>query len=171
MPEVTVALAGRKDEIIVWNLHVRTIGETGDHIALILIDRTHLAKDYRGIPLPGENSPNGSPDLAWSQNGGCYLVKQRLKQMVICPVEQNHFDWSPAESFSCRQATKAASNDYNTRQFLIHRPAWGSRLLFANSHFCAGALVHPSRSNSEGRTGLTRTDLSVPVKYSARESA
>src|ERR1043166_3756282 len=40
--------------------------------------------------------------------------------MVICAVEQNHFDWSPANRFGGCQTTKAASNDYDTRQFLIH---------------------------------------------------
>jgi hypothetical protein len=40
--------------------------------------------------------------------------------MVICPVEQNHFDWSPAKSFGGCQTTEASPDDYNTRRFLIH---------------------------------------------------
>jgi len=93
--------------------------------------------DYHGIPLPGENAPNGSPHLIWSQNGGCYLVKQRLKQMGICPVEQNHFDWSPAESFGCCQAVKPPPTITTRGSFsFIGRP--GNRITVRELPFLPG---------------------------------
>ena len=48
-------------------------------VATSVLAPSQISAPIRGIPLPGENPANGSRDLAGCQDGGGYLVQQRLK--------------------------------------------------------------------------------------------
>src|SRR6185295_3834777 len=156
--KITVARTGREDQAVIGDVHVAAVGEAGHDEALILVHGGYLAEDDRRIPLPAENAADRSTDLARRKHGGRHLIEQWLEQMVVAAVNQNHFNRSPAKSLGGGQTTKAAPNDYNARQFLIHSSVgYSCERIWMTLGELPLALVElggAKRSNSESRTGL-----------------
>src|SRR5207244_8049089 len=50
----------------------------------------------------------------------CYLIQQRLKNMMVCPINENDFDRRFSKSFGRGETTKTATDDHY---------AWPFRLL------------------------------------------
>src|SRR6185503_9904417 len=141
-------LAGREEQIVVWNLHVRTIGRAGDHIALALIKpRIPLhglpwySSAWRECPeweSPSDLEPKRRllPGKAKAQTNGD--LSGRAKSLRL----------EPSGELWLLPSRQAASNDHATRQFLIHRPAWESNYcsrtpVFARARWSTRADQNP----------------------------
>src|SRR5208282_4846206 len=63
VPKITVALAGRENEIIIGNVDFRTILRVDHHITLLFVHAGYFSKNYRRVALLPQNAPNRSADL------------------------------------------------------------------------------------------------------------
>src|SRR5580704_5343050 len=79
------------------------------------VDRRRLAKNYAGIALPPQYPSYRRRNIARSQRGGRHLVEQRLKQVVVAPIDHRQPDGCALERPRRRHPTEAATNDDDVR--------------------------------------------------------
>ena len=56
------------------------------------INSVHLAHQDRDIALIAQQVPNGRGNFGRGQHGRRHLIQQRLKQVMIRPIDQHYFD-------------------------------------------------------------------------------
>src|SRR5262249_4209073 len=91
----------------------------------------NFSQQHARILLFAKDSPDRRGDLTWCQNGGRYLIEQRLKEMMICTIEKNDARRRALERLCCSQAAKATTDDHDDRHFTAHTNRETSR-----QHFC-----------------------------------
>src|SRR5262249_15141275 len=82
------------------------------HATLLLIYPGDLAHDHGRVLLFSQNSANWGADLRRTKHRRCHLVKKRLKQVMICSINQNDLAGRLAKSFCRSQAAKPAADDH-----------------------------------------------------------
>jgi len=70
--------------------------------------------------LLSQHVPDGPGDLGRRQRRGRHLVQQRLKAMMILPIDDDHVDGNPAERLRGFEATEACTHDDDPRTLLRH---------------------------------------------------
>src|SRR5215472_12240216 len=110
--EITVSRAGRKNEVIVRYGDMLAICVVYKNAALLLIHAGDLAHDHGRVLLFSQNSADWGADLGWGKHRRRYLIEERLKQMMICPINQNDLDRRFAKSFCRSQAAKPTADDH-----------------------------------------------------------
>ncbi len=68
VPEVTVPLPCREDEIVVWDLHLRAIRRVGENVTLFFVHAGYFRHDHGRVALLPKNAPNRSADLPGSKH-------------------------------------------------------------------------------------------------------
>src|SRR6202035_249691 len=91
-----------------------TIGIADDDALLLLVHARDLPKDHRRVPLVSQNTPNRRANLTRRQHGGCHLVEQRLKQMMVGSINQQDLHGSVAQGFRGCQPAEAPAYDDNS---------------------------------------------------------
>ncbi len=112
--EIRVACPGGDDEIVVGNLAIR-----GDDPFLIEIDPLRFAKEHLRVFLLAQNVPQRLGDIGRRQRGGGDLVKQRLKQVMILPIEQGDPHIGLAQGLGGLEPAKAAADDDHSREIAL----------------------------------------------------
>jgi hypothetical protein len=118
--EVAVAGTRRENQIVVFDSDVGTVHGVDEHASPIGIHAGHFAEDHRRVGLLPQNSANRRCDLSRAQNGCRDLVQQRLKQMVILPVDEDDLGVGLAERFPSGQPAEATADDHDARYRLRH---------------------------------------------------
>jgi hypothetical protein len=77
------------------------------------IEIDHLREAHLGIRLPLQQGTEWGSDVGRGEPAGGDLVKQRLKQVEVSPVDQSHLDRCPSQGTNCEQPAKAASYNDN----------------------------------------------------------
>src|SRR5262252_8824824 len=99
VPEITVASTGGENEVIVRYGDMLAICVVYKNAALLLIHAGDLAHEHGRVLLFSQNSADWGADLGRGKNRRRYLIEERLKQMMICPINQNDLDCRLAKSF------------------------------------------------------------------------
>jgi hypothetical protein len=86
VPEVALVNAGREHEEIVRNAS-RAIRGFENDAAAPDVDACDVAKEHRRIPLPAQQGAKGRRDVRGRQERCRHLVQQRLKEVVIGPID------------------------------------------------------------------------------------
>ena len=107
--------AGRQHQIVIGDLPM--IGQ--QHLA-VLIDALRLGHEEFHIFIVAEKRPDRIGNFIRGENRGRYLIKQRLKQVKVMPVNQCDLDIFPGEQSGQLDAAKPSTHNYNTRFFICH---------------------------------------------------
>src|SRR5580658_2577070 len=118
--KITVGYAGCQNQEIVGDRHSCPIGGVDEHVLLALIHSGNFTEDYHRVLLLPENVSDRRAYLTRRQHRCRYLIEQRLKQVMIRPVNQNDLRRSFLEGFSGGQSAKTPTDDHDTRDALRH---------------------------------------------------
>ena len=101
--------ANRDDQIVVVQFAVIQRDATVHRI-----DGARFGQDHAHVAPTASHRANGVRDVAGAKRRGCHLVEQRLKQVVIAPIDESYphqrgaqFGQAPRRL----QAAKTATND------------------------------------------------------------
>src|SRR4029077_7010981 len=113
VPEITVSRTGGENEVVVRNRHMLAIRIVYKNAALRFIHARNLANDHRWISMSSQYFADWRTHLRRREYCGRYLVKKRLKNMMVRPINENDFDRRIAKGFSRSQTTKTAADDHH----------------------------------------------------------
>ena len=104
--------SGGQNEIIVIEFAI-------DHFYLprIHIDRLNFSEDHLHVFAFAQNRSHGSGNIRRRKRSGRDLIKQRLKQMVIRPVDHRNLDGSTGEFLGRLQAAEPGADNHDARNF------------------------------------------------------
>src|SRR4029077_20663959 len=88
---------------------------TNKDAPLFLVDAGDLAHNYHRIFLVPQYSTDWRTDLGRTQHRCRHLIKQRLKQVVICPIDQDITRRRVVESFGSSQTTETSAYNHDAR--------------------------------------------------------
>src|SRR6266480_6506247 len=111
--EVTVPRSGRENEIIVRNWYMLAIRRIDEDAALRFIHAGNLAHDHRCIFMSSQYFADWRTHLRPREYGCRYLIKKRLKNMMVRPVNENDFDRRFSKSFCRSQTTETSSDNHH----------------------------------------------------------
>src|ERR1700734_3218359 len=89
--------------------------------------------------MPGENATDGLGDVRGREDGEGYLVKKRLKDVVVAAVNDGEIDGQFAQRAGCVDSCEASADDDDART-------------------CAGNSGSGELAQSSSSPGLTCTD-------------
>src|SRR5262249_52660605 len=112
MAEITVASTGGENEIIVRHGDILAIRVVHKHATLDLIHPGDLAHDHGGVLLFSQNSADWGADLGRVKHRRRYLIKKWLKQVMICPINENDLNRRFAKGLGRGQPAKSAADDH-----------------------------------------------------------
>jgi hypothetical protein len=127
MPEIRVPRARRHNQVIVRNLPVCRHNPFRRHI-----NPSGLSQHHLGIRLLAQNPPQRLGNIRRGQGRRRHLVKQRLKEMMILPVEQRDPHPGLPQSLRRRQPAKAPANNDHMGQIPLmnsHSRTQGKQIL------------------------------------------
>ena len=111
MPEIIVRYAGGQNKVVIIDPNARPIGGIDKDILLFLVHPGDCTEDYGGVLLFSNNGSNRPSDLAWSQDRGCHLVKKRLKNVVVVPIDEGDVHRGFSQLFRRVEAGKSTADD------------------------------------------------------------
>src|SRR5439155_20732328 len=98
------------------------------------------------IPISPRNVADRRAPLRRREYWGRYLVKKRLKNMMVRPVNENHFDRRFPKGFGRSQTTETAADDHYSRRL--------RRLLIRTIDRIEISIVHQSLSQASETRNL-----------------
>src|SRR5436190_24277762 len=111
MPEIRMSGTRRKDKIVVRDLPIADIhGFRRD------INGLHFRKNYFRVREVTQNSADRRRDVSRRKRRGRDLVYERLKMVMIGPVDNSHAYGFLAELFGSFESAKARPHDHDMRQ-------------------------------------------------------
>src|SRR5215469_105558 len=113
--EVTVTGPGGQDQKVVRDRHVLPVAVTDDDAFLILVHSDDITEEDSGVLLVLENPPDRKTNLIGGKNRGGHLVEQRLKQVVMRPIDQSDFHRRLLERFGRSESAKATAHYNDSR--------------------------------------------------------
>ncbi len=84
-------------------------------LASLRIDLFDLVENNADIRLVPKNRPDRLSDIARGQFGRGYLIKKRLEEMMVAPVDQNDLYGRVRQRFRSAEAAESPSDDDNHR--------------------------------------------------------
>src|SRR5262249_20934848 len=109
--EVGVRRAGREHEVVVRD----GLAAVDDDVAGDRIDLANLREQDLDVLLPAQDPPNRRRDIARRQGRRGGLIQQRLKQMVVVPIEERDLDIRTSQRARHVQPAEAAADDHDAR--------------------------------------------------------
>src|SRR5690606_6593791 len=88
------------------------------------VNRRDVAHPYARVVLMPKNPPDRCGDIARRQSRRRHLIEQRLKHVVVAPVDQQDLGGGLSESLGRGQAAETTADDDDTRTW-----APGSRII------------------------------------------
>src|SRR5580692_12525253 len=79
------------------------------------VDFDHFAHDHCCIFLMPENFTQGCCYFSGRKSGCCNLIKQGLKKVMVCLIDENDIEFSMVQRLGGIQPCKSSSNDDNFR--------------------------------------------------------
>src|SRR3984885_16034319 len=111
MAEIAVRGARGEDQVIVGEGYCLSICIVSYYLLSLFVHSGYFSHDYCHILMIAKNASYGCCNLARRQHCRCHLVKQRLKQVVVGAVDQDHLGGCFPESLGGGKATKTSSDD------------------------------------------------------------
>ena len=91
---------------------VGELGAAGEgDLARVGVDADDLVHEHLGVLLAAQNGADGLGDVRRGEHGEGYLVKQRLKGVVVAAVNYRYVDGEPCKAVSGVDAGKATADD------------------------------------------------------------
>jgi hypothetical protein len=87
----------------------------------------------------GQRRPGS--DLGGREHCCRYLIKKRLKEMMVCSLNQNELDGCLAKGFCCRQTAEAPTNNHHAPCARIPGVSFDSRDTISVRH-CSVLFSH-----------------------------
>ncbi|MEY9629507.1 hypothetical protein ABIA27_004542 [Sinorhizobium fredii] len=115
MAEISMRRTGRKHQRVVGNCPAAR----QRHGPCRPIDALHLAEQRRHLRSVAVKMADRPGDLGGRKNGGRDLVEQRLKEVVIAPIDERDADRRALEVMDKLQPAEAAAHDHHV-MFLLH---------------------------------------------------
>jgi len=86
------------------------------------IDRACFGKEHLRVLLRAEDATNRDGDVARIERGRSHLIEERLKQVMIAPIDQGHSHGCVRER-PCRiEAAETPAQDHYVRWWVGHSP-------------------------------------------------
>ena len=104
--KIGIARTGRDHQLV-----VRDSAFADQHRPAGDVDAADRAEDHSGVRLPRENTADRSGDVGRRQGRGRDLVQQRLKQMMVAPIDERDPNRRPPERPRRTQAGETAADD------------------------------------------------------------
>ena len=86
--EIGVRGAGGEDEIVV----VEACAAGKRYLPCRDVDADHLIHEHLSVALMAQNGADGLGNIGGREHSQRHLIKQRLKEIVIAPVDQRHIN-------------------------------------------------------------------------------
>src|SRR3984957_985347 len=109
--KVTVRDACCQNQVIVCESYLFAIDVANNNALLILVHACDFSKNHGRILLVSQDSTDWGTNLAGSQHRRRHLIKQRLKQMMVCSIDQEDLSVSVMQGFGCCQSAKTPADD------------------------------------------------------------
>ena len=90
------------NHVIILNRYSLTIRIAYENAVMFFVDSCDFSHDHGCIFLFAQNSADRNSNMTWRQHRGRNLIQQRLKQMVIIPVNYRDICRGLAESLGCK---------------------------------------------------------------------
>jgi len=87
-------------------------------------DTYDVIQQHRDVGLVRENGSNRLGNVRRRQPGRGYLVKQRLEQVMILPIDQRDAGGGIIEILTKRQSAKTGAKHDNVWSSLFHQPGF-----------------------------------------------
>src|ERR1700692_4454296 len=126
MTEIARTHSGRDHQEVVLEFSTANPRANGLDGASSKVDALNLRQQHAEVFLFRLELPDRRRYLGWRQNSGGDLVQERLKDMVIAPVDQRDFDIGSLERTCGRDAGETAADDQDA--FFARHPLRFSRL-------------------------------------------
>ena len=106
VPEIVIDRAGREDQVVVGNPFL-----AGVQAARGELDAPHLAQHHARVLLVAQHGADRLGDVGGRQRRGGHLVKQRLKQVIVVAVDDQHLDRRARQRARREQPAETAAHD------------------------------------------------------------
>src|SRR5579872_4542631 len=117
MAKIGMAGTGGHDEVVVRDFEVLQ-----DHPALFEVEIPHFAKQHLSVVIATNDPANWSRDFARRDSCCCDLIEQRLKRVMISPVNQRDPNGQMSKLLRGRKPAKSGSHDHDSQPMLgAHR--------------------------------------------------
>src|ERR1700730_2672103 len=143
--EVTVSNASRQDEVIVWEANPLAICVAHEDIFLILVHSDDFSENDGCIPLLAQDSADRGSNLTWCQYRRRHLIEQRLKEVVVGPVDHNNFGWGISQSPAGGQPAETAADDHDS--WLWHDLSHPTRSAASEPDYSAATIQSSAMSS------------------------
>ena len=90
-----------------WLMITGDLQSEGD----VQVDGLHISQQHAHVRLAAQNPPDGRGNVTRRQPGRGHLVKERLKHVVVAPVDEGHPHWGPPQRPRRIKPRKTAPND------------------------------------------------------------
>ena len=130
--EVRVRRAARENHVVVSDRRraVSGFGRTRDEYTSILwIDRRDIGEQHFDVLLSAQHPTDRRRDVAGRERRGRDLIQQRLKEMVVVPVEQRDADRRAGERARRVKPAETAADDDDAGSGFATRHARGAQSL------------------------------------------
>jgi hypothetical protein len=79
------------------------------------VDGFHLIHQHFRIGLAAENRPDRLGNIGWRKHCERYLVKKRLKRVVIATVQNSDIDWQATQRPCGMQTGESGAYDHDAQ--------------------------------------------------------
>ena len=109
--EIMMARSSRDDQRV-----IRRLAIAQNNPAACDVEIHNFAQQHLGVPAAPQNVPQRRCNLAGRQPARGHLIKQRLKEMKVAPIDQRQFDrHAPQRLGRVESAESASEDDYAVR--------------------------------------------------------
>src|SRR5437870_10343468 len=140
MSEIRMPRAGCDNEIIVIEFAIDRF-----HFLRIDVDRLNFGQDHLDVLACAQNRAYWRRNVGRRKRSGCDLIEQRLKQMVVRPVDYGDADRFTRKLLGGLESAKAGTDNYDVRLLLLrglHMPQCSSKRRTLNAQ-------HPTPNSKE----------------------
>src|SRR2546425_536562 len=168
--EVRMRRAAREDEVVERDRLV----VIQQQAAADRIDRLHFCEQDLDVLLVSQNPPDRRGDVGGRQRRGRHLIKQRLKEGIVVPIEQRDLDRRTLERTRGKEPAEPSSDDHNASIWQASSLIYVRRDCFIVSSFMRSAAVavvivgavavagHAQSSSMSGRVVADATGDAIP---------
>src|SRR6516165_9386133 len=75
------------------------------------VDIGGFAEEDAGVPLALQNAADGGADIAWGERAGGHLIKERLEEVEVAPIDQSNLGVGAAQGARGVEAAETAAED------------------------------------------------------------
>jgi hypothetical protein len=114
MAEIRMPGAGRNDQEIIWNTPI-----AAENLQRLFVDTGDLAEEYLCVALSMKDAADRRRNISRREASGRDLVEERLKEVVIAPIDHDDLHRLALECVCRRQSAEACADDDDTRRFRL----------------------------------------------------